>query len=300
MRTGLIFDIQKYCIHDGPGIRTTVFFKGCPLSCLWCHNPESQGRAAFVHYDRARCLGCGSCVRACPEEALRLGGDGVVLDGERCRGRGECAAVCPAEARRRIGRRATVAELVAEIEKDRLYYEESGGGVTFSGGEPLLQWQFLLEVLGACGERDVHRTVDTSGFAAPGVVLRVAERTDLFLYDLKLMDPRVHRRVTGVPLDPILGNLARLLSAGARVRIRIPLVPGITSDDSIERTADVLGTLPAVDGVNLLPFHGSAREKHRKFGMPWRLESDEAIPRERVARWVEGLERRGLRVAVGG
>jgi pyruvate formate lyase activating enzyme len=300
MRTGLVFNVQKYSIHDGPGIRTTVFLKGCPLSCWWCHNPESIGREPFVHYDRDRCLGCQACVRACPEGALHVAEQGIVTDPARCRVHAACVQACPAEARRLVGRRVSVAELLDDIERDRLYYEESGGGVTFSGGEPLLQWEFLLDMLAACGKRDIHRTVDTTGVAPADALLRVAEETDLFLYDLKLMDPELHRRATGVRLSPILANLARLLAAGARVQIRVPLIPGVTSDDGIERTGAFLASLPAVEGVSLLPFHQSARDKHRKFGVPWRLESHDDIPADRVAAWAASIEHRGLRVSVGG
>jgi pyruvate formate lyase activating enzyme len=300
MRTGLIFNVQKYSIHDGPGIRTTVFFKGCPLTCPWCHNPESRGREAFLHYDRDRCLGCEACVGACPEGALSRNGTGIVTDAARCETHGSCAEVCPAEARRLIGRRVTVAELLAEIEQDRTFYEQSRGGVTFSGGEPLLQWKFLVDVLTACGKRGIHRTVDTSGHCEPAVLDRVAAETDLFLYDIKLMDPALHRRLTGVPLEPILANLSRLLAAGASVRIRIPLIPGVTSDDSIGRTAALLAALPAIEGVNLLPFHRSARDKHRKFGMPWLLTSDEDITQDRIDAWADRMADRGFQVAIGG
>ena len=300
MRTGLVFNVQKYSIHDGPGIRTTVFLKGCPLSCPWCHNPESQAREPFVYYDRNRCLGCETCVRACPTGALSRDGNGIATSAERCEGHAVCAEVCPAEARRLIGRTVTVADLMAEIEQDLPFYQESGGGVTFSGGEPLLQWKFLVDVLSACGKRRIHRAVDTSGFCSSYVLRRVAEHTDLFLYDIKLMDEGIHQRLTGVPLAPILENLERLLTGGARVRIRIPLIPGVTSDASIERTGELLASLPAVDGVNLLPFHQSARDKHRKFGMPWLLECDDEIPRAQVEAWAGRMEERGLQVGIGG
>ena len=300
MRTGLIFNVQQYSIHDGPGIRTTVFFKGCPLTCPWCHNPESRGREPFVHYDRDRCLGCEACVRVCPEGALSRTDAGIVTDETRCATHATCADACPAEARRLVGRRVTVEELLADIERDRTFYEQSGGGVTFSGGEPLLQWKFLVDVLTACGKRGIHRAVDTTGHCEPAVLDRVAAETDLFLYDIKLMDPALHRRLVGVPLQPILDNLARLLSRGARVRVRIPLIPGVTSDDSIARTAALLASLPEVDGVNLLPFHKSAKDKHRTFGMPWLLTSADEIPRHRVDAWAGHMATSGLHVAVGG
>jgi pyruvate formate lyase activating enzyme len=206
---------------------------------------------------------------------------------------------CPAEAREQVGRLLSVDEVLERVEQDRLYYEQSGGGVTFSGGEPLFQWQFLLELLKACGERDLHRTVDTTGYAQTRVLLDVARETDLFLYDLKVMDPELHQEVTGVPLEPIIENLKRLLETGARVRIRIPMIPGITSDESIRRTADLLVTLPSVEGVHLLPFHKSARDKHEKFGVPWRLDTTE-IPAGAEERWAALLRDRGLAVTIGG
>jgi pyruvate formate lyase activating enzyme len=298
---GLIFDIRRYSVHDGPGIRTAVFFKGCPLSCWWCHNPESQGRAPFIHYDALRCLKCGACVQTCAEGALVMTSAGVASDPSRCLVDGDCVQACPAEARRLVGRWWTVRELVDEIERDRIFHDQSGGGVTFSGGEPLLQWGFLLEALRACGEREIQRTVDTTGFASPRVLLQVAEETDLFLYDLKTLDPALHRRVTGVPLQPILDNLQRLLEQGARVRIRMPLIPGISDgDDHVDRVGEFLAARPGVEGVHLLPFHPAARDKHERFGVPWRMNDDGPLPAERVEEMGERLRARGLQVTIGG
>lgn len=300
MSSALIFDIQKYSIHDGPGIRTTVFLKGCPLSCWWCHNPESQGSTPFVLHEPDKCLECWECFPTCTEGALLLGPDGAFTDMDRCKLHGDCVEACPAEARTLVGRSMDVDTLIETLERDRPYYEASGGGVTFSGGEPLHQWRFLLEALKACGARGLHRVVDTTGFAAPEVIRQVAAETDLFLYDLKVMDPELHQRATGVPLQPILDNLALLLSLDARVRVRIPLVPGVTSDESIRRTAAFLAELPAVEGVNLLPFHRSARDKHLKFGLPWFLNDHEDISPDRVTAWSSHLASSGLQVGVGG
>jgi pyruvate formate lyase activating enzyme len=200
-----------------------------------------------------------------------------------------------------VGRTWTVPQMVAEIERDRLFHDQSGGGVTFSGGEPLLQWRFLLEVLEECGVRRIHRTVDTSGFASPEVLERVAEETDLFLYDIKTLDPRLHLEATGVPLAPILANLDRLLERGARLRVRLPLIPGINDAPAdLRSVARFLSERPGIEGVNMLPFHRPARSKHERFGMPWRLGEDQAIPEDRVQALSRLLRERGLDVTIGG
>ena len=300
MPHGLVFDIRRYSVHDGPGIRTTVFFKGCPLACRWCHNPESQGRAPFLHYDAGRCIQCVACVDACPHGALSLTDLGIRRDASLCRDGFACVAVCPTEARQVVGRWYSAAELLEEIDRDTLFFDESGGGVTFSGGEPLLQWEFLIEVLEMCGARGIHRTVDTSGFTSTDVLLQVAEETDLFLYDVKTTNPVVHRQTTGAALKPILRNLEALLASGARVRIRLPLVPGVSDGDDLERMAAWLATLPAPEGIDILPYHPSARDKHRKFGMPWLMGADEPIPDEQVEEWAARIRHHGFQVTIGG
>ncbi len=268
MTTGTIFDIKRFAVHDGPGIRTTVFMKGCPLSCHWCHNPESQAPGPVLLYCGDACIGCGRCVAACSENALSLIDAGVVRDESRCTCCGACAEACPSEALARIGRTVSAGEVVRQLERDRLFFEESDGGATFSGGEPLAQPDFLLEMLSICGRFEIHRTVDTSGYAQEDDLLRVAEETDLFLYDLKLMDPELHRAYAGVGNDTILGNLGVIAGLGVPVEVRVPVVPGITDTHAnLAAMGAFLASLPAPPPVTLLPHHGMGMGKFARFGM---------------------------------
>ena len=209
MASGTIFNIQRYSIHDGPGIRTTVFLKGCPLSCWWCHNPESQKYGVQLVLWKERCIGCGGCNSVCPEGAISGGGFPPVIDSEKCSGCGLCAEECPAVALEMVGKTVSSDYVMKEIEKDLIFYDQSGGGVTFSGGEPLMQPEFLAELLEKCKARDIHTAVDTCGYAN-WEVLSIAGLTDLFLYDIKHMDDLVHTRTVGVSNRIILENLAKL------------------------------------------------------------------------------------------
>jgi len=298
---GIIFDIKRYSIHDGPGIRTTIFLKGCPLSCWWCHNPESQSAFAEIIYRGDRCIGCGACVTACPAGAISLTQRGYVADPDRCAGCGECVRACPAEAREMIGREVGVEEILKEIEKDLLFFDESGGGVTFSGGEPLSQPVFLVEVLRECCRRDIHTVVDTCGFAPLDVMKQVAPYTRLFLFDLKMMDTSLHRKYTGVPNEVIIENFRWLMSEKHNVRVRIPVIPGINDSlENMEATGEFLSGFPSRPEVNLLPYHGSATEKYHRFSIPYRMADVSAPSGERMKELSDQLARFGLAVSTGG
>ena len=262
---GFIFDVKRYAIHDGPGIRTTVFFKGCPLQCQWCHNPESWNIYQELGFRRSRCIKCGRCFEICKNGAITLTEDGPVTDENRCRLCGECVNVCIVGAREIIGWQATVNETMSEVEKDIIFYDQSGGGVTFSGGEPLMQPEFLLALLSQCQERGIHTAVDTSCYAEPGIVKKISEKTDLFLCDLKHMNNEMHKRFTGVGNKLILDNIRRLSDAGNKIIIRVPIIPGFNNDKAnIEVTAEFVASLPDVNGVEILPYNQGGQEKSNR------------------------------------
>ena len=301
MNEGRVFDIKKYSINDGPGIRTTVFFKGCPLQCRWCHNPEGQSFAPEVMLRTSRCLkDCAECLSVCPEGALSKSGPVPVLNRDLCTACGKCSEACPTQALEVIGRLISVGDLLNEIERDRVFYEESGGGVTFSGGEPLAQPEFLDEVLALCRERQIHTAVDTCGLAAPEVLERIASTADLFLFDLKTMDEEKHLAFTGESNRLILENLRRLAAGGKRTTVRIPVIPGFNDDpENIRRTAAYLGTLEAVPEISLLPYHRLGRDKSK--GIDKMTETLEfASPNERILERIrKAFESSGFRVSRG-
>ena len=301
MQTGEIFDIKKYAIHDGPGIRTTVFFKGCPLSCWWCHNPESLSSDTHRLYRGERCIACRQCLSVCDSGAIQVFEGRLQWSADDCSYCRDCASTCPAEAVEFIGQTMTVDQVVAEIAKDTLFYDQSSGGVTISGGEPLMQPLFLMELLDACGEQGLHRTVDTSGHADIQILLDTASRTDLFLYDIKHMDPEMHVRYTGVSNDKILANLEQLSRQGARIIIRLPVIPGINADDeNIDRTGTLAASLDGVIGINILPYHCAADVKYKNLGLG-NCPHDVQRPSEDViAAVARHLESYKLEVKIGG
>jgi pyruvate formate lyase activating enzyme len=299
--TGTVFDIKKFSIHDGPGIRTTVFFKGCPLRCWWCHNPESQAPGPELMVRPTRCIQCGACLDVCPHGAISRNADAMSTDPEKCTACGACAEVCYAEARQIVGREMTVAQVVAEIERDVPFYDESGGGVTFSGGEPLLQPGFLLALLRACQEREIHTALDTCGFAPWETLDRVREHVDLFLYDLKLMDDDGHLKFTGVSNELILRNLQALSRRGHDVVVRVPVIPGINDDDeNVRRIGTFAAALPSLQRVDLLPYHHAGSEKYHRLHKVYELPDARPPSDGRMAEIGQVLRGFGLHVKIGG
>jgi pyruvate formate lyase activating enzyme len=276
--TGTIFNIQRFSIHDGPGIRTTVFLKGCPLRCFWCHNPEGLRSAIEVHFYASRCIGCGECVRVCPQGAQQMSADGVrVYDRSRCVVCGECVESCFAEGLQVSGREISLGDALREVLADRAFYETSGGGVTLSGGEPMLQPTFSLALLAACHAEGLHTAVETTTYCRWDYLEAALPVTDLFMVDIKHLDDEKHRAATGVSNRLILENIARLAASGKPIIFRTPVVPGV--NDTPEEIAAIAGFVyqlgcQRADGgqglsLELLAFHRLAEDKYRSLGLEY-------------------------------
>ena len=270
--TGTVFDVQRYSIHDGPGIRTVVFLKGCPLRCWWCSNPEGMTRRPQALFLEASCQRCGKCLTVCPEEAVNpdLGpGAPWRIDRGRCTDCGLCVEACPHGGLRLAGREVTAEEVIREVERDRPFYRRSGGGVTLSGGEPLAQPAFAASLLAACHARNIHTTLETCGYAPWEDLERVLPYADLVLLDLKHLDDSVHRRVTGSSNALILKNARAMAQKGTPLILRLPLIPGMNADmghvDAVGRFAVEIGAAE----LHLMPFHQLGRDKYRRLDLPY-------------------------------
>jgi len=289
MTTGTVFDIKRYAIHDGPGIRTAIFFKGCPLSCWWCHNPEGQAIQPQLIFRSNRCKASKACLEVCPKGAITWL-DGSITDWELCDDCGKCAEVCYAGAREMVGREISVNQLMNEIQRDLPFYEQSGGGVTFTGGEPLLQREFLMACLQACKLEGLHTAVDTSGYASWEGLTAIFPMVDLFLYDLKLMNDSKHQEYTSVSNALILSNLKKLTQAKARIIVRIPLIPGMNDDEeNLKRAGSFLANLECLEGIELMPYHEIGLAKYKGLGMKYKMGGIKPPSRDQIEQAEETL-----------
>lgn len=303
MSKPLIFDIKRYSINDGPGVRVTLFFKGCPLSCKWCHNPESQSFENEKLFFKNKCIGCFSCIEVCPENALTSHPEhGIATDLSKCTLCGKCAETCPTTAMQMAGRGFDIEEVHSILEKELDLMKSSGGGVTFSGGEPLMFHNEIFETAQLCKMLGIHCAVDTSGHVKSKIIEEVIPFTDLFLYDLKLMDSRKHKEFTGFGNDLVLQNLKLISVYGIPFHIRIPLIEGVNTDDeNIDMTIEFINDLPTKPKlVGLLPYHDIAVVKYERLGKLYEHSGLKEPSKETLEKITAQFKAAGLEVQIGG
>ncbi len=272
MTSGQIFDIKHFAIHDGPGIRTTVFVKGCPLMCMWCHNPESLKATPQILFTPTRCIGCGYCMKVCSEGAHILVNGKHEVDWSKCKSCGECAKECFSGALELVGKEVSVDEALETVLKGTVFYENSNGGLTISGGEPLTQPEFTKELFKKAKKKGIHTALDTSGYAAWSIIESILEYVDLVLYDIKQMNSGKHKEYTGVPNELILENLKKVDALGKPIWVRIPLIPSLNDDEeNFRQIGEYLSEIKHLERVDILRYHKLAESKYEHTGQSYRL-----------------------------
>jgi len=300
---GLIYNIQYYSIHDGPGIRTTIFFKGCPLRCVWCQNPESQHTKNEILYDNEQCSGCETCVSICPQHAIAVTEYGVTTDRSLCLACGKCVHECPQEARKLVGKLMTAEEVFEEVNKDAVFYQQSNGGVTLSGGEPTAQPDFAVDLLRLCRDAGIHTALDTCGYTPFHNLERILEYVDLVLYDFKHINPEQHKKGTGVSNEIILDNARKILhKIGKPLWARLTIIPGYNDSlDNIESTAAfIYEELDPSVKVHLLPYHRLGLNKHKQLERDGSESGIEPPKDEDMIEFQKIFESHGIEAVIGG
>lgn len=286
---GTIFNIQKFSINDGPGIRTTVFMKGCPLNCLWCHNPESKSRKTEIFFDARKCVGCRSC-EVCPYGCHVFTDTEHIFNREKCIACGKCAAECYTDALELVGTEKSVEEIIAEVMKDEAFYENSGGGMTLSGGEPMFQFDFTYELLKRAKENGLHTCIETCGFAKWEQYEKIAELVDIFLFDYKETDPGKHKEFTGVTNELILENLKKLDEKGCKTVLRCPIIPGLNdTDEHFTGIAKTANSLRNVLEINVEPYHPLGKGKSEMLGKEYFSDDLSFADDNAVKEWIEKI-----------
>jgi len=297
---GIIFDIQRYAIHDGPGIRMLIFLKGCPLHCPWCDNPESQNLNPELVWFQSNCIGCKRCLEICPNHAIADVNGHLTVEEALCNHCEQCVSACPSNAWVMIGKQYSLKEIIDEVNKDRIFFENSGGGVTLSGGEPTFQPQFLEQLLVELKKNHIHTAIETCGCFTDEIRERISDFIDLFLFDLKITNPTLHRKYLGVDNTQIMKNLKRLVHLKKPVIPRFPIIPGYTDDDeNITKIAEFIDSLN-LKLVHILPYHNLGQSKYPRLKRKYQIDPTQKIDKARINEIVERLKHYGFDVKIGG